>query len=156
LQALRNLPEKQRRRFYEGQYVAEVDGALWTYELIESCRLAEGEAPPDLAQIVVAVDPSGAAGSEDKRSDEIGIVVAGLARDGTAYVVEDCSGRFGPKEWGQRAVAAYHRWNADRIIVERNFGGEMARFVIKAADNDVPVRPIPASRGKHVRAEPIS
>ena len=156
LKSLEALPEKQRKRFWDGVYVDEVEGALWTYELLERCRLADGEAPPEMTQIVVAVDPSGASGDEDKRSDEIGIAVVGRGVDGIAYVLGDYSLRDSPEKWGRVAVNAYHKHQADRIIAEQNYGGDMVRFTIKAADKDVPVKVISASRGKHVRAEPVS
>ena len=54
------------------------------------------------------------------------------------------------------AVQAYHEFDADRIIAEENFGGEMVRFVIRAADANAPVHVISASRGKVLRAEPVS
>lgn len=162
LASLRSLPEKQRRRFYDGLYVAEVDGALWTLELIDRCRLPVGddgkpkEPLPLLTRIVVAVDPSGASGPEDKRSDEIGIVVVGLGVDGRAYVLADRSCREGPSEWGKRVAAAYKEFAADRVIAEQNFGGEMVRFVIRTADPNMPVDVISGSRGKHVRADPVA
>lgn len=156
LASLEALPEKQRKRFWDGVYVDEVEDALWTYELLERCRIGENEPLPDMARIIVAVDPSGASGDEDKRSDEIGISVVGKGVDGIAYVLGDYSLRDSPEKWGKQAVAAFHKHKADRIIAEQNFGGDMVRFTIKAADPDVPVKVINASRGKHVRAEPVS
>jgi phage terminase large subunit-like protein len=153
LRSLRSLPEKQRKRFFEGKYVAELDSALWTYELIESCRLNEGEALPEFKQITVG--PSGASGTEDRRFDEIGIVVVGLIHDDIGIVLEDCSVRDGPHGWSRRAVA-FRRWKADRIVAEINFGGAMVEFVLNTADKDVSVRVNNASRGKHVRAELVS
>jgi hypothetical protein len=88
--------------------------------------------------------------------DEIGIIVAARGDDGDAYVLADRSLRDAPAVWGRAAVRAYHDFGADRIIAEENFGGEMVRFVIRAADANVGVRVISASRGKVQRAEPIS
>lgn len=155
LKSLEQMPEKQRKRFLEGEYVAEVDGALWTYDLLEKQRV-EPDDVPEMSTIVVAVDPSGASGDEDRRSDEIGITVQGLGRDGRGYLLEDGSLRDGPGVWGRRAVDLYHKHKADRIVAEKNFGGEMVRFVIKSADQNVPVMVVTAARGKHVRAEPIA
>ncbi len=70
------LPERQRKRFFEGQYQTEVDGALWTFETIEHARCTREDVPADLKRVVVAVDPSGTSGDEDKRSGNIGIIVA--------------------------------------------------------------------------------
>ena len=113
-------------------------------------------APARCRRVVVAVDPSGAAGRDDERADEIGIVVAGKGDDGHAYVLADRSLRDAPAVWGRIAVQAYHEFAADRIVAEENFGGEMVRFVIRAADANAPVRVISASRGKVLRAEPVS
>ncbi len=157
LASLSNLPEKQRKRFYEGVYVDEVEGALWTYDVIDANRCAPEDIPKEKrAAVVVAVDPSGAAGRDDLGSDEIGIVVAARGFDGDGYVLDDLSCREAPVAWGRRAVVAYHRYQADCIVAEGNFGGEMVRATIQAADRNVPVRLVAASRGKAVRAEPIS
>ncbi|VFU10244.1 phage terminase large subunit [Methylocella tundrae] len=157
LTSLSNLPEKQRKRFYEGIYVDEVDGALWTYGLIDANRRPEDTIPADKrAAVVVAVDPSGAAGRDDLGSDEIGIIVAARGFDGDGYILDDLSCREAPIVWGRRAVIAFHKYRADCIVAESNFGGEMVRATIQAADRNVPVRLVTASRGKAVRAEPIS
>jgi len=153
--SLMAMPERQRRRFLDGQYVAEIDGALWTFEMLEKQRSADG-ALPLMQRVVVAVDPSGAAGPEDYRSDEIGIVVAGLGQDGLGYVLEDASRRMSPEAWAQCAIRQVRKWGADRIVAEKNFGGDMVRAVIQAADSNAPVKLITASRGKIQRAEPVS
>lgn len=157
LSSLENLPEKQRKRFYEGVYVDDVDGALWTYEVIDKTRCA----PQDISEerrsaVVIGLDPSGAAGRDDFAADEIGIVVAARGTDGDCYILDDRSCRESPAAWGRRAVVAFHDYRADCIVAESNFGGEMVRATIQAADRNVPVRLVTASRGKAVRAEPIS
>jgi predicted phage terminase large subunit-like protein len=155
LQSLDNMPEKQRRRFYLGEYIDEVDGALWTYDRFDAIRIELSELPP-LKRIVVAVDPSGARGIEDTRSDEIGICVAGLGYDSRAYVLEDLTCRLGPAGWARRAVEAFHRWSADAIVAETNFGKAMVEETIRSVDPNIPLRVVTASRGKAVRAEPVS
>ena len=157
LASLANLPERQRKRFFEGVYVDELDGALWSYEVIEANRCE----PQDIAEekrvsVVVALDPSGAAGHDDLSADEIGIVVAARGTDGDCYILADLSCREAPAVWGRRAATAFHDYRADCIVAESNFGGEMVRATIQAADPNVPVRLVTASRGKAVRAEPIS
>lgn len=157
LASLENLPEKQRKRFYEGVYVDEIDGALWTYETIDSNRCTVEDISEDKrAAVVVALDPSGAAGRDDLGADEIGLVVAARGFDGNCYILADLSCREAPAVWGRRAVTAFHEFRADCIVAEGNFGGEMVRATIKAADRNVPVRLVTASRGKAIRAEPIS
>jgi phage terminase large subunit-like protein len=157
LASLENLPEKQRKRFFEGIYVDEVEGALWTYDAIEAARCTLEDIPEkDRVAVVVAVDPSGAAGRDDLGADEIGIVVAARGTDSEAYILADRSCREAPVVWGRRAVTAFHEFRADCIVAESNFGGEMVRATLQAADPNVPVRLVIASRGKAVRAEPIS
>ena len=155
IQLLEDMPERQRRRFLDGRYVAEIDGALWTLEMIECCRVEKDDLPL-MKRVVVAVDPSGSKGEEDKRSDEIGIVVAGLGEDGRGYVLADLSGRDSPEQWGAIAVRAWRDYEADRIIGERNFGGDMVRAIVHGANNRAPYKEVTASRGKIVRAEPVA
>ena len=150
---LEGLSQRMRKRFLDGEYGDAAPGALWTEEMIDSWR---EDTLPDMVRVVVAVDPSGAADEDNAHNDAIGIIVAGLGTDGNAYVLEDCTVKAGPKTWGNVATTAYDRHNADRIIGEVNYGGEMVKFVVQTAKPNVPFRKITASRGKAVRAEPIS
>ena len=158
LDELDGLPEKQRRRFKEGRYVSEIDGALWTLDQLERLRI-DDEDVPLMRRVVVAVDPSGARGPEDKRSDEIGIVVAGLGQDGIAYVLADMTGKMAPERWGRTAIEAAAIHKADCIVGETNYGGDMVRSVIMSqasVHETIGYREVTASRGKVVRAEPVS
>lgn len=156
LAALDALPERQRRRFYEGEYQADIEGALWTFETLEHARCDAADVPPDLARVVVAVDPSGTAGGDGGGADDVGIVVAGRSADGIAYALDDLTCNLPPEGWARRVVDAFARHKADRIVAERNYGGDMVRAVIHAIDRSVPVTLVSASRGKSVRAEPVS
>lgn len=163
LEELQNMSEVMRRRFLLGQFADTSESALWSLELLDQQRIVDGKVP-EMVRIVVAVDPSGAAGDEDIRSDEIGIVVCGLGKDGRGYILEDISGRMAPSQWGKAAVSAYDRWDADCIVAEENFGGAMVAEVIRGAASNperktggnVPYRAVKASRGKIARAEPIA
>jgi hypothetical protein len=158
LKSLANATGKTRARFYEGIYTDETESALWSYELIDRGRLdPERDRLPQMQRIVVAIDPSGAkSGDERLGNDMIGIVVVGLGVDGHAYVLEDVSRLDGPVGWAKAAVAAFHRWNADRIIAEVNYGGAMVEALIRTVEEKVPFKAITASRGKVVRAEPCA
>lgn len=159
---LESLPEKDRRRFLHGEYLAQVDGALWpSLDVFQREREPkEDEAFKALLgrmkRVVVAVDPSGCAGPEDTRSDEIGISVCGLGHDGLGYVLADRSGRYSPDGWGKATLAAFDEFGADRIVAERNFGGAMVESTIQTARRNAPVMMVTASRGKTVRAEPVA
>lgn len=143
------------RQELEGEILGDIPGALWKREDIDANRLKE--APDDLERILVAVDP---ATSNEEGSDETGIVVVALARDSDGYargyVLEDGSLKGSPEEWARKAVSLYRKYAADRIIAEKNQGGDMVASVIKAVDRTVPLSLVHASRGKVVRAEPIS
>jgi phage terminase large subunit-like protein len=135
-----------------GELLEDVEGALWTLAMIDAARVAPG-AVPDLARVVVSVDPSGGDGPG---SDEQGIIVAGLGTDGDVYVLADRSCKLSPLGWASRAVAAYREFDADRVVAEVNFGGQMVASTIGQADPQVPVKVITASRGKVQRAEPVA
>ena len=155
LESLKNLPERQRKRFYDGQFGDAGEAALWTSELIDQQRILNGKVPA-FSRIVVAVDPSGADDVEDTASDEIGIGVAALGVDGNAYILEDLTMRGSPAQWGTTATSAYERHEADCIVGEGNFGGAMVRHVIQTAKPGVSYKEVTASRGKHIRAEPVA
>jgi predicted phage terminase large subunit-like protein len=139
------------RQELEGEIVEERMTGLWKRSQIEQARAL---ARPELVRIVVAVDPpvTSTAGS-----DSCGIIVAGLGVDRRAYVVADrtVQGRE-PAIWAKAAVAAYHDHEADAIVVETNQGGDLLVQMFKSIDALVPVKKVYASRGKYVRAEPVS
>ncbi|NJN37118.1 MAG: DNA-packaging protein [Nitrospiraceae bacterium] len=153
IRGLEGLSVRMRRRFLEGEWGDGAPGALWTEEMIDSWR---EDSLPEMVRIVVAVDPSGADDEDNAHNDAIGIIVAGLGTDGNAYVIEDCTVKAGPKTWGNLVTGAFDRHAADKIIGEVNYGGEMVKFVVQTAKPGVPFKKITATRGKSVRAEPIS
>ncbi|CAM3778209.1 phage terminase large subunit [Litorimonas haliclonae] len=153
IETLESMPEAQRKRFLEGVFLDDTEGALWTIDGLDACR---AEVPAEFKRIVIAVDPSGASGDADYRSDEIGIIASGIDFNDNGYVLEDATLRAHPDQWGRVAVNLYHKWEADKIVAERNYGGAMVESVIRTADRSAPVKLVTASRGKHVRAEPVA
>lgn len=148
---------------WEGECRKIVSGALWTKDMIGANRDPKWETEDErkrlitkFKRIVVAVDPSGCSGEDDVRSDEVGIVVAGIAHDGIGRLLEDNSGRYSPEGWGSAAVEAFDRWKADRIVCEKNFGGAMVENTIRTIRRNAPVKVVDASRGKVQRAEPVA
>ena len=159
LEQLEGLGEAARKRFLLGQFSDDSEGALWTEELLAQNRVLGQEGSnrlPQWLRIVVAVDPSGTKGPEDKRSDEIGIIVVALGTDGHGYLLEDLSVKAPPEVWGSIVADAYDRHAADRIVGENNYGGDMVRFVVQSQDSTLPFEAVNATRAKEVRAEPIS
>jgi phage terminase large subunit-like protein/ribosomal protein S27AE len=146
----RSKGTRLERQELEGELLEDVDGALWTREILEANRV---EKAPQLIRVVVAMDPAVTSGSE---SDETGIIVAGEAEDGHGYILADLSIRATPQKCMERVVAAYHQFQADRVIGEANNGGDYIGNLLHAVDPNIPYKKIIASRGKQTRAEPIS
>ena len=144
-----------------GQILEDTPGAMWSSDWIESNRVPPDE-DPEQKRIVISVDP---AGTKTRRSDETGIVVLGTDGD-EFYVLDDASGRFSPDEWGQQTWRAAKKWEADEIVAERNYGGDMVKSVLDATreklerergfDFTCPVRTVNSRRGKVLRADPVA
>jgi phage terminase large subunit-like protein len=138
LKELEAFSEKDRRRFLLGEFTPQVVGALWTFDSIQRIdapkdEKARVELLNGMKSVVVSIDPSGCTGPEDERSDEIGIVVCGKGYDGNGYVLADLSGYYSPEGWGKAAVNAYDKWQADMIVGEQNYGGDMVSGCARAA-----------------------
>jgi len=130
--------------------VEDVPGALWTQKLIDDTRVVT---TPKLIRIVVAIDPPG---TSRVGGAEAGIVASGLGEDAHYYVLKDASRHARPEQWAKAALDVYDLLEADAIIGESNFGGEMVESVVRAARKEVKFSLVSASRGKQVRAEPVS
>lgn len=139
-----------RQELY-GEILDDVEGALFTQTNIDQYRATN--TPIGLQRVVVAVDPAVTAG---ENSDETGIIVAGKSNNGEAYIIADHTCKASPLEWAKRAVDAYRKHNADAIVVEVNNGGDMIPTLIKQVDPTIHVKSVRATRGKHLRAEPIA
>lgn len=136
------------RQEIDAEDVDEVPGALWTPAVIEEHRVSHA---PTFKRVGVGVDPSGGRA-------EIGIVGCGFGHDNHGYTVEDRSqpGHLGPENWARAAVDLYHDIGADVLVAEANFGGDMVASTIRTVDPSVNVKVTHSSRGKAVRAEPVS
>jgi len=140
------------RQELRGEILGDIPNALWTYAQIESARVREQ--PEELDRIIVAVDP---AISNTETSDEHGIIVAGYEQGSNeAYVLEDASMTGTPMQWARRAIALHDEYEADGIVVEINQGGDMVAQTLRSVRNNIPIIEVRASRGKHIRAEPIA
>jgi phage terminase large subunit-like protein len=139
------------RQELHAELLEDVDGALWSHELLEMVRVDPSKVP-DMKRVVVGVDPSGTSTNGAMQ----GIVVCGLGMNGLFYVLADHSCSESPAGWGYKAARAFYMHAADAIVVERNYGGDMVKSVIQAQARNIPVRTVVATRGKHIRAEPIA
>ena len=135
-----------RQELY-GELLEDVEGALWRSEWI-----IVDEPPTEFTQVVVGVDPSGG-------RDEVGIVAAGITAGHRIWVLADRSARFDTTgDWAATAVNLADELGADRIIAERNFGGDMVRDALQnfTGRKRWLVEMVTASRGKRTRAEPVA
>ena len=174
LQAIREKYDGTRlgRQELYAEVLDEAEGALWNRSLIDTNRRPKWRNEDErlalmgrMRRIVVAMDPSG--GGDGENVDEMGIIVAGLETDGHGAVLEDLSDRLSPDAAARRAISAYDRWQADRIVGEVNNGGEWIGHTVRLTASvmrseggrdraDVSYRAVHASRGKQTRAEPIA
>ena len=144
------------RQELDAELIEDRPDALFRRSTIEQCRV---QAAPDLARIVVAVDPP--AGSR-RGGAACGIVAVGTGSAAdtdshSLYVLADSTvSGAKPVAWAHRAIALYHRLAADRLIAEANQGGDMVAAVLREVDPGVPVRLVHARRGKWLRAEPVA
>lgn len=141
------------RQELQGLVIDDVAGALWSREQIEQDRIVDARTLPPMMRVVVGVDPAASSG---ENSDMTGIVIVGRGADGHGYVFGDRSLRASPDVWGSAVVKALTEFKADRIIAERNNGGEMVTHVIRTVDAMAPVKTVWASKGKFTRAEPVA
>lgn len=139
------------RQELHGEVLEDVEGALWTWAIIEANRVTELPDPDTIARTVVAIDPSTTA-----EGDETGIVTAQLAKDGHIYVTTDASMSGSPDAWARAAVIEYERSAADCIVVEGNQGGDSWRTIIHTISPNLPVKKVTATKGKQLRAEPVA
>lgn len=162
-----------RQELY-AEWLDDVEGAMWTERIIDENRIGHFDQTKPWASLnmwletgggkpiidrrpwrtIVAVDPPG-------ETAECGIVVAaspvqGRAGVDHAVILEDMSTSGRPEEWGRQVVQALRKWDAERIIVESNQGGDMVRATIHAVDPNVQINKITAKQSKTARAEPVS
>jgi phage terminase large subunit-like protein len=140
------------RQELDGELLDDVAGALWPREVIE-CSRQSGTLPREgLRRVVVGVDPPASAGG-----DACGIVVCGEDRDGRLLVLADCSVKgVRPEGWARAVAAAAEVWGADRVVAEKNNGGDMVESVLRSVEAHLPVKLVSASSGKASRAAPVA
>jgi len=137
------------RQELDGELIEEVAGALWTRAMIEGCR---GGKPKGVVRVVVGVDPPASA-----EGDACGIVAVALDAADVGHVIADASVMgLSPEGWARAVARCAARHGADKVVAEKNQGGDMVRSVLHAADVALPLRLVHASRGKAARAEPVA
>jgi len=149
-----------------GELLENVAGALFPRALIEKARVGDshfslGGTGRDAAgresdcpwrRIVIGVDPPATADG-----DACGIIVCGLGADGLGYVLADCSvSGLSPEGWARKVAAAAQAWGADRVVAEKNQGGDMVASVLRAAEERLPLKLVHVAEAKGARAEPVA
>lgn len=135
----------------EGELVGELDGCLFPLEMFSEHRVFPGQdSVPQWRRVVVAIDPATTAKDS---SDESGIVVAAEGDDGDFYVLEDCSGRYGPDQQMNVVAEAFYRNSADCVVGEVNMTGDYMRALLNTVDPNIPLRTVHGMKGKVARAQ---
>jgi phage terminase large subunit-like protein len=146
--------------------------ALWKRDWLDRDRISK---KVDCHRLVVSIDPPGTEPDKEKPEKEVteaGIIVVG---EGKAlpgmmpppgvewepgimhyYVFADLSLEGSPEKWAKEAVSGYNKFGCGEIVAETNFGGAMVKSTIKNVDSNIKVYELHASRGKYIRAEPVS
>lgn len=141
------------RQELDGELLLAIEGALWSRELLERCRVRAAPARETWRRVVIGVDPPAGAGAA---SDACGIVAVALAEE-RAWVLADASVQgVSPERWARAVADAAAAWGADRVVAEANNGGAMVQSVLLAANDTLPVHLVHASHGKCARAEPVA
>lgn len=147
-----NLRGDERDRLLYGKYPLNNPHAIFRREWIDKRRVdASTFDINDMVRVIVAVDPA-----VSSTGDEHGIIVCGLDANDEGYVIADKSMKGTPAQWAKVVAAAYDSYQADSVIAEKNQGGEMVAYTIQGHRSDIPVKLVHASRGKTVRADPVS
>lgn len=140
------------RQELDGELLEDREDSLWKRDNIDQQRIEPGQLP-DLIRVVVGVDP---AVSDGETAANTGIIVAGASKDGHGYVLADWSLRGTPMAAMKRVVEAANEFQADRVVAEINNGGDYIGTLLRTVDAGIAYRPVRASRGKAIRAEPVS
>jgi phage terminase large subunit-like protein len=152
------------RQELHGEVLRDVEGALWNDDLFNHVKLLDTQAFDDylesLDDRVVAVDP---AGSKGKRSDQTGIIAVGahhfdddgnrLTRSRLA-VIGRATLTGSPTEWARATYRLARYVRANRIVAEKNFGGDMVKQVLS---DFAALNPAEATdeNGEHFRIEVV-
>ncbi len=141
------------RQELEAAILDDAPNALWQRDNLDRYRVKEA---PKLTRIIVAVDPAAKDNAKNEDGAAHGIIVAGIGENGRGYVIEDGTLRASPNAWARRVISLYDRYEADRIVVEVNQGGDMVKAVLDSVRHGLPIQEVTATRGKHIRAEPVA
>lgn len=136
-----------------GEIIFDSDYAYFRQAEIDEYRIDKDEQPEEYKRIIVAVDPAVTSG---KNSDSTGIIVAALGYDDEVYILEDKTMKGTPQQWATMVGELFNHYQADSIIAEKNQGGDMVMTTIQTYGGNLPVKLVTATRGKLIRAEPVS
>jgi phage terminase large subunit-like protein len=145
------------RQELEGEILDDNPNAKWTRALIEEQRIGPNDKVPQLIRVVVGVDPAVSDPKEtEEKSAETGIIAAGISAEGHGYVLEDTSLAGSAVEWARAVVRSFNGNKGDRVVGEINNGGYLVEVNLRTVDRNIPFTSVHASRGKEIRAEPVS
>lgn len=152
------------RQELHGEVLRDVEGALWNDDMFTHHRVSDFNEFDALVESmddrVVAVDP---AGSKGKRSDATGIIGVGAQHfddDGhhlaasTFDVLARGTIKGTPNEWAERTFSVARLIRANRIVAEKNFGGDMVKQVLTEWARANPSKAL-NDEGEHFKIEVV-
>lgn len=162
---------RSRRQELEAELLSDIEGALWTAELVDRARVPAIPSDVQVVRRVVSIDPATTSGPD---SDETGIhlVAKGMHdvadpetgrtnREPHFYVEHDATMRAPATEWARVAVQLAVDHSAD-LLYESDQGGDAWRTILQQAARalGVPCPRILAVRAategsKPTRAQPV-
>lgn len=134
-------------------------GAIFFQDIIDKYRV---DRAPELTRIAIGIDPNA---SDNESSDEMGVIIMGKSRDELGkwhyYIIGDATVRGTPDNRIGAVMRAYDKYGADLLVPEVNNGGDwignnIRQFCERAGLAQPAIKPVRASRGKMVRADPMS
>lgn len=152
---LASLGEREQKRFRDGEFVDDAEGALFSYQNLIRDRIPRDKFDKSvLTNIVIAVDP---AVSDTEKSDAHGLMVVGYNKDTEdLYILEDASTTGSPKKWANIVDSLFYSYDSDMVVGEINNGGDLVEVNLRTVNKTLPYKSVRASKGKAMRAEPVS
>ncbi len=145
-----------RQEIY-GHLLTETEGALWSQKLIDDTRIETHHYNENIiwniVRTVIAVDPAGSTGTN---SDLTGISVVSMDKNYNTYVLADLSGVYSPLEWAKKVNEAQKEYQADCIVAEKNYGGNLVEANLRGYNPNVRIKMVQAKKNKISRADPVA
>lgn len=149
----KRLPAAVYRHKWLGEILAEIENSLWNNGIIQKMVITETFDRNNYTSICIGCDP---ATTNKDFSNEYGVCVCGITKEGIIHCIDDLSGNYNPLEFANVVNTAYHNYHADTVIVEVNNGGDFIKSTLLSVSSRLNVLEVRASSNKIQRALPVA